>query len=293
MKKYFSLFLALVFFVALFGCSSEEADEPTRPYIDRPEDFLNPPESLPPPSIIPGVPGAAADDPYQDAEEPSPSAAETSPAPVETPPLPSMVYYPPVMTTLPPVEPHSDYILHEITMPFSDAEKTVANRFIYKITFSLSLCLPNSWTIREAAAMKEEGLETFQPVDGIYSVLCILDTNQVPVGAIGYCDSGGHGTFGTISLAKHSFMTQPWGPMNWGPATVLYDDGNFLLMTTEVKHDHSANENLPCTYTRGILAQDEEIGAVVAIELDYNALHEGELRYIAERIRMKPLTDGD
>lgn len=242
-----------------------------------------------------GAPAASA--PELQAEKPPRSSA---PETAHTPGDPDgMEYYTPLMTALPPVEVRPSYTLHAIDMPVSEAEKTVHNSFIYDLAFSLELCLPDGWTVREAAGMEAEGLETFETVDGLWSVLCILDEEQVPVGSIGYTNAEGHGTFSMINMAKHSFICDygSSGPMSASPFTPLFDDGNFLLAMTEVRYDHPANEQLPCTYNWGILAEDDEIGVVVAIELDhgivdgtdYDSFNWGELRYIAETVRIRPV----
>lgn len=197
---------------------------------------------------------------------------------------------PPVEEPVPPVEVLPGYTLHELTLPSSDAEKTKYNAFVFDHSFSMSLCLPEGWEIREAAAMKEEGLEVFEAVDGIFSIQCILDEDQVPVGAIGYNEAPTNQTesgdpmalFAFITMAKHSFICSESPPFTW-----LRDDGNFLLAVTEVQYDHPPMENLPCTYNRGILARDEKIGVYVAIELDYDSVDEEQLAYIAQSLVLR------
>ena len=187
----------------------------------------------------------------------------------------------------------SEYQLHQVILPSSELEKTDDNAEIFEVDpFAVNLYLPAGWTVREAAAMEQEGEEPYPAVDGIFSIQCILDETGRPVGSLGYNLAPTYeeaiddpmALFAGITLAKHSFDCRE----SFVPVT----EGEGLLVgTADVVQEYSANEGRETTRNRGILLREERFGVYVAIELDSGVLTQEQTLDIAARLSLSPVEE--
>ena len=74
------------------------------------------------------------------------------------------------------------YVLHQMTFPASDAEKTIFNKNIFEVTpFNIQVALPDGWFTGEFDSQAETYL-----YGGVWSRVAIYDKEENCVGAVGY-----------------------------------------------------------------------------------------------------------
>lgn len=181
--------------------------------------------------------------------------------------------------------------LHEVLLPSSDREKTEYNAEIYGVEpFTLSLYLPEGWSIQERAARQQAGESIYQAVDGIFSVQCILDEAGTPVGSIGYTLAPQYeeeaamqdpmALFAGITLAEHYFDCKD------SFREVNRTEGGLLTGLADVVDRSDTAEDGKELSGNGLLARDEQIGVYVAVEFALDELDEEQLLDVAENLRL-------
>lgn len=178
----------------------------------------------------------------------------------------------------------SDSNVIVLTFPVDDYAKTDFNALIYnEKPFSLSLILPNGWTIK-----KQEKLEDEFKLLSVFSKYNILDENNILVGVVGYnkyetykgAEDEPMAIYNQIALGNdYQFDIRE----NYN---VVNETKSGVTAVTDVYYSATVNDGKE-KHNKGIVSYNKDMSVYVAFEFNQEEITDEQLKNVAKSIEIK------